>query len=199
MKLSLRLIVSLVFSISLVTFVVASAQVRSEKLRLRTELARRAEVLTESLQEAFEPVMQRGSESQIQHFVSRFGDREHLAGVAVYDASGKLLAASTKIEDRAANPPDAFAKSIASGQGVGEFATVGQSSMYVYAWPLHRGTDLAGVLATFYDASYINAESTQIWRETLWHVVAQVLLIVLITYLILRWTVVGPIGKISQW
>jgi trehalose-6-phosphate synthase len=199
MKLSLRLIACLVVSISLVTFIASSAQVRSEKIGLRTDLARRAEVLTESLQEAIEPELQRGSESQIQRLVSRFGDRENLAGVAVYDAGGKLLAASTKIEQLAGIPPDVFAKSLSTDQGTGGFATVGQSSMYIYARPLHRGTELASVLVTFYDASYIDAQSAQIWREALWHVLAQVLLIILVTYLILRWTVVGPISKISEW
>ncbi len=199
MKLSLHLIASLVVSISLVTFLVARAQVRSEKVGLRADLARRAEILTESLQEVIEPILQRGSASQLQHMVERFGDREHLAGVAVYDAAGNVLAASTKVEQHAVPPPEAFAKSKSEDQGVGGFATLGQSRMYVYAWPLHRDTNLAGILVTFHDASYIEAQSAQIWRDALWHVIAQVLLIVLITYLVMRWTIVGPISKISQW
>jgi len=97
MKLSLRLIACLVISISLVTFIVARSQVRSEKLALRSDLARSAEILTESLQEAVEPVLLRGPQSQLQRMVDRFGDREHLAGVAIYDSQGKVLAASTRL------------------------------------------------------------------------------------------------------
>jgi trehalose 6-phosphate synthase len=131
MKLSLRLIASLVISISLVTFIVARSQVRSEKLALRADLARRAEILTESLQEAVEPVLLRGPQSQLQRMVDRFGDREHLAGVAVYDPQGKVLAASARIEQRAVTPPEAFSKSVSEDQGIGGVARYGQSTMYV--------------------------------------------------------------------
>src|SRR5256885_16233277 len=105
MKLSLRLIVSLVFSISLVTFVVARNQVHSEQDSLRSDLARRGEILTESLQETVEPVLQKNSTGQLRRIVDRFGDREHLAGVAIYDPAGKVLAASTKIAHTAEVPP----------------------------------------------------------------------------------------------
>src|ERR1700722_14550818 len=97
MKLSLRLIASLVVSISLVTFIVARSQVRAEKSGLRTDLARRAEILTESLQETTEPVLVKGAVVQLRRIVERFGDREHLAGVAIYDQQGKLLAGSAKL------------------------------------------------------------------------------------------------------
>src|SRR5262249_12123997 len=56
-----------------------------------------------------------------------------------------------------------------------------------------------GVLVTSHDASYIDAHRAQIWRDALWHVVAQILLIVLITFLVIRSTIVGPINKMSQW
>ena len=37
------------------------------------------------------------------------------------------------------------------------------------------------------------------WRATLWHVIAEVLLIVLITVLIIRWSIVLPISRTAQW
>ena len=70
MKLSLRLIAALVVSISLVTFFVARNQVRAEKKGLRADLARRGEILTESLQETVEPVLQRGSRQPTPHELS---------------------------------------------------------------------------------------------------------------------------------
>jgi trehalose-6-phosphate synthase len=199
MKLSLRLIACLVVSISLVTFVVARTQVRSEKRGLRADLARRAEVLTESLQETVEPSLQRGSTVQFQRIVERFGDREHLAGIAVYDQNGQVLAASAKLAHSADIPPAVFSEAKAANEGTGGFAKMNEATMYEYASPLHRGADFAGEVVTFHDASYIEAQSTQIWRDALWHVIAQVLLIVLITYAVMRWTVVGPITRISAW
>ncbi|MFY9804909.1 MAG: trehalose-6-phosphate synthase [Candidatus Acidiferrales bacterium] len=200
MKLSLRLIASLVLSISLVTFFVARNQVRGEKKGLRADLARRGEILTESLQETVEPVLQRGSENQLHRIVERFGDREHLAGVAIYDPNGKLLAASDRLEHNADVPPKVFDESKGGDTGAGGFTDFPNLPVYAYAMPLHHATGgLAGVLVTFHDARYIEAQSVEIWRSAIWHVVAQLLLIVLITLLIVRSTITGPINKLSQW
>jgi trehalose-6-phosphate synthase len=199
MKLGLRLILSLVASITLVTFIVARNQVHSEKSGLRADLARRGEILTESLQETIDPVLQRGSTSQLRRIVDRFGNREHLEGIAVYDANGKVLAASDKVAQIAAQPPKVFADAKIGDSGAGEFVTINHTAMYVHALPLHRDSALAGVLVTFHDADYIEAQTGTIWRDTIWHVVAQILLVVLITWLVVRSTIVGPISRLSQW
>jgi trehalose-6-phosphate synthase len=201
MKLSLRLIASLVVSISLVTFFVARNQVRAEKKGLRAYLARRGEILTESLQETVEPVVQRGSsENQLHRIVERFGDREHLAGVAIYDPNGRLLAASARLGNNADVPPKVFDQAKASDTGAGGFTDFPNLPVYAYALPVHKTNGgLAGVLVTFHDARYIEAQSVEIWRSAIWHVVAQLLLIVLITFLIVRSTITGPINRLSQW
>ncbi len=200
MKLSLRLIASLVVGISLITFFVARNQVRAEKKGLRADLARRGEILTESLQETVEPVLQRGSENQLHRIVERFGDREHLAGVAIYDPNGKLLAASDRLGHNADVPPKVFDEARAGDTGAGGFTDFPKLPVYAYAMPLHRAAGgLAGVLVTFHDARYIEAQSVEIWRSAIWHVVAQLLLIVLITFLVVRFSITGPIDKLSQW
>lgn len=200
MRLSLRLVFSLVVSISLVTFIIARSQVKAEKGSLRTDLERRGEILTESLEETVEPVLARsGAESQLRRIVERFGNRERLIGIAVYDPDGKILAASANLVRSAKNPPHVFAEAKDHDQGAGEFTTFGRSPMYVYSLPLHRGSILSGVLVTFHDAGYIEALSSQIWRDALWHVLVQILAVVLITLMIVHSTVVEPITRLSQW
>src|SRR5882762_4693937 len=199
MKLSLRLIPILAVAITIVTFVVAGNQVRAEKQGLRADLERRAEILAESLQETVEPVLQRGSTIQLPRLVERFGDREHLAGIVIYDVDGKPTAVSSKLDLFAETPPAIFRKSEEQNRGIGAYEKIGQSTMYLYAMPLHRDSQVAGALVLFHDATYIEAQSTHIWREALWHVVVQVLLIVLITSFVIRWTVVEPIVKVAHW
>ena len=199
MKLSLRLIPILAVAITIVTFSVARNQVRSEKQGLRADLERRAEILAESLQETVEPVLQKGSTSQLRRLVDRFGNREHLAGVAIYDVDGKATAVSSKLDSYAETPPAIFTRSEDENRGIGDYEKIGQSTIYIYALPLHRDSQVTGVLVLFHDASYIEAQSTRIWRDALWHVVAQVLLIILITFFVIRWTIVGPIAKVAQW
>jgi sensor histidine kinase regulating citrate/malate metabolism len=91
-KLSLRLILFLVAGITIVTFFVSKNEVRAEKRGLRTDLVHRAEILSESLQEIVEPALEKGSREQLRHIVERFGNREQLAGVVVYDNHGQVLA-----------------------------------------------------------------------------------------------------------
>src|SRR6267154_577453 len=199
MKLSLRLIPILAVAITIVSFIVARNQVRSEKRGLRADLERRSEILAESLQETVEPVVQKGSTSQLRRLVERFGNREPLAGVAIYDDNSKVMAVSSKLDTDAETPPAEVAKSVEANRPVGAYEKVGGSTMYVYALPLHRDSQVAGVLVLFHDATFIESQSTRIWRDALWHVIAQVLLIILITFFVIRWTIVGPIAKVAHW
>ncbi|MGA8144248.1 MAG: trehalose-6-phosphate synthase [Candidatus Acidiferrales bacterium] len=199
MRLSLRLIAFLVVGITLVTFVVARNQVRSEKRGLRTDLGRRAEILAESLQEIIEPALESGSRDQLRRIVERFGNRERLAGVVVYDAHGGVLAESSNLIARFDPPHVPLDQVKARDEGIGQLLELGGKDMHVYYLPLHRKGSVAGVLAIFHDASYIEAQSARIWRDTLWHVIAQVLLIVFITVLIVRWTIIGPISRTAEW
>jgi trehalose-6-phosphate synthase len=54
-------------------------------------------------------------------------------------------------------------------------------------------------LEAYRGAGFIEAQSWRIWRDAIWHVVAQVTLVVLITLLIVRWTILRPIKHISDW
>ncbi len=199
MKLSLRLILVLVVSVTLVTFVVARNQVRSEKRGLRADLERRSEILAESLQEIVEPALESGSHNQLRHIVERFGNRERLAGVVVYDAKGGVLAESSSLITRFDPLPVPLEEVKSHEEGVSQFIDLRGKYLHVFYLPLHRKGAVDGLLAIYHDASYVQAQSARIWRDTLWHVIAQVLLIVLITVLIVRWTIIAPISRTAEW
>jgi alpha,alpha-trehalose-phosphate synthase [UDP-forming] len=200
-KLSIRLILFLVAGITVVTFVIARNQVRAEKRGLRADLERRAEIFAESLQEIVEPALERGSREQLRRIVDRFGNRERLAGVAVYNADGNVLAESSSLVIRFPPPPVPRERVETAGQGVSEFLSVNGEPMHAYYLPLHSKspTEIDGILGVFHDAGYIEAQSERIWRDTLWHVIAQVLLVVFVTILIIRWTIILPLSRTAQW
>jgi len=198
-RLSLRLIISLIIGITVVTFLIARSQVRSEKQGLRADLQRRGEVLAASLVEIVEPAVAKHSRDQLRHVVDRFGNRQQLAGLVVYDERGTLLAESPSIASHFAVPPVPMDRLKSEAEGVAEFIRINGKEMEAYYMPLLGVSGMNGVLALYYDASYIEAQSNTIWRDTLWHVIAQVLLIVLVFALIIRWTVMQPILKTAQW
>ncbi len=172
-------------------------QVRSEKRGLRADLERRASILGESLQEIVEPALESGSHQQLRRVVDQFGNRERLEGVAVYGDGGQVLAESSTLPSQLSPPPIDRIQS--DNKPISEFLNVNGKAVEAYYLPLHDGSKLTGVLAIFHDASYIESQSERIWRDTIWHVIVEVLLVVFITTLIIRWSVVLPISRTVQW
>ena len=199
MRLSLRLILSLVLGISAVTFAVARYQVNAEQQGLRTDLERRSAILAESLQEIVEPALEGGSREQLRRIVERFGNRERLAGIAVYNADGAPLAESSSLLAQFDPPPGPQAIVRTQDRGMSEFLTLGGRAVQAYYLPLHGHNSIAGVLAVFHDAGYIEEQRANMWRATLWHVAAEVLLVVFVTLLIIRSTILKPISQTAQW
>jgi trehalose-6-phosphate synthase len=198
-KLSLRLIAFLAVGITLVTFFVSRYQVRAEKRGLRADLEKRSQILAESLQEIVEPALQQRSHQQLRRIVERFENREGLAGVVIYDQDGEVIAESSTLTTRLTPPPAPLDRIGKTDQGSSEFFGIGDRPMHAYYLPLHKDGAVSGVLAIFTDASYIEAQSQRIWRETVLHVVAEVVLIVFVTVLIVHWTIVLPISRTTQW
>jgi alpha,alpha-trehalose-phosphate synthase [UDP-forming] len=197
--LSVRLIVSLIVGITLVSLAFSYNEVRREKLGLRGDLEQRAEVLGESLAGYIEPYLEKQSHRELQRIVDRFANRERLEGMAIYNKDGALLAATPGLPDRLGEKPPLVVQAIAANRGSGQFTRLGTASVHIYAYPLRQHDEAVGGLVIVHDASYINTQSTRMWRESFARVLVQVLLIALITLLIIRWSIVGPIAKAAQW
>jgi len=197
--LSVRLIVSLILGVTLVTLGFSYYQVVGEKRGLRGELERRAEVLGESLAGNVERSWEVGSDRELQRLVQRFGNREHLAGVAVYDREGKLVAITPELGKLLTSTPQALTQAIAKDQNESAFVRIAGDPVHILALPLHRKDELVGGLAVVHDVNYIHAQAMHVWRETFQRVLVQVFLIVLITLLIVRWSITGPIAQAAQW
>ena len=85
--LSLRLIVALVLGVTLASFVSSWYQVKAEKDALRLDLLRKAETFSESLAGISEYHLQSGDVTGLSKIIQRFGNRDHLAGIGVYDTT----------------------------------------------------------------------------------------------------------------
>jgi uncharacterized membrane protein affecting hemolysin expression len=197
--LTFRLIISLIVGITLISLFSSYYEVRSQKRTLRRDLEHRAEVLGESLADKVEPYLKKGSRKDLQTIVGRFGDREHLAGVAVYNPQGGSIAITPALAQRLTGEPAAVQQAVANGQSAGQYIRLGDASVYIYAVPLHQDEVVVGELAIVNDASYINAQSRRVWRDTFLRVLVLVFLITLITLLIVRWSIAGPIARAAQW
>ncbi len=156
-------------------------------------------MLGESVAGNVEKAWENGSERGLQRLVQRFGNREHLLGVAVYDRQGKTVAITSELAAVLKAMPQDVTRAMAEGHGESSFVRAGNDSLHIFALPLRRQDEIAGGLAVVHDVSYIHAQSLRAWREVFLRVLIQVFLIVFITLLIVRWSIAGPIARAAQW
>jgi trehalose-6-phosphate synthase len=197
--LSVRLIVSLIVGVTLVSLCTSYYQVVMQNRVLRRDLERRAEVLGESLGRNVERDLARDTPQALQRTVQQFANREHLAGLAVYNPQGHPIAITSDLEPLMASAPGVVLLALKENQDTSAFLKIGSASIHVYALPLHRGDEIIGSLAIVHDSGYIQGEILRIWRETFLSALAHVFLIVLITLLIVRWSIAGPIARTAHW
>jgi alpha,alpha-trehalose-phosphate synthase [UDP-forming] len=197
--LSARLIISLIVGVTLVSLCTSYYQVLVTNRGLQKDLQRRAEVLGDSLVRNVERDLERDAQKTLRKTVQQFANREHLAGLAVYDEQGHPIAVTTSIEPLMTSAPAIVLQSIKSNHNAEAFLRMGSASLHIYASPLHQGDQLIGSLAIVHDSGYIRQESLRIWRETFLSALAHVVLIVLITLLIVRWSIAGPIARTAHW
>jgi alpha,alpha-trehalose-phosphate synthase [UDP-forming] len=197
--LSLRLILSLIVGITVVSLLSSYYSVRMERRELRHDLERRADLLGESLAANVERSLEKGSSRDLQRIVERFGNREHLVGIAVYDVSGNLVAETPGLAMVVRTEPAVVAEAIAVNRGKGEFTRFAEASIHIYVLPLHRDDGVIGGLAVVQDTGYIGAQTRLLWRDTFLRVLVQMVIIALITLLIVRWSLSGPIARAARW
>src|SRR5512142_3229231 len=99
MKITVRLIVSLVFVAALVAALSSYWQVQSDRERLENELNARASVIAESMQESVQSLMSNPPTVRLKRFVERFENRENMLGVAIYDTLGDRVAVGNALAE----------------------------------------------------------------------------------------------------
>jgi len=208
MRTALKMVLPLIVSVAVVSGLFAWYQVRTERRILRSDLARRAEILGESLQESAEPLLDHAPNKNLQKLVERFVEREHLKGVAVYDPSGKMLAITPGIATAFANWPsvvkDAAAKDKEEDAFVREKRVDPDGketslTVHIQACPLHRDNELAGALALFHDTDYIDVQVAHTLRDSLVNALVQTLLITGLALILVRWTFMRPLSRTAHW
>src|ERR1022692_2085001 len=197
--LSIRLIVFLIVGMTLVSLSFSYYEAWGEKRGLRQDLERRAEILGESLAGNVETGLGKDSLQDLQRMVEHYGNREHLSGLAIYGPQTNLLAVTPELAPTLATVPSVMSQALRENHGAGAFQRVGNASLHIYALPLHQHDEVIGGLAIVHDVGYIRTETLHTWRETFLRALAHAFLIVLITLLIVRWSMAGPIARTAQW
>jgi alpha,alpha-trehalose-phosphate synthase [UDP-forming] len=195
MRFSRRLIISLLLGVAAVSVAFAIYQTVSEVHALKDDVQRQALVLAESQQMSVEQLLQSGSSRELEALVERFRNYNHMAGLAIYDENARLVAITPDLASRLVATPGAIIKALRAGRGSDEFFRAGSEPMHMFALPLITDTHIIGAIGIFQNAAFVGAA---IWRHGLISV-AQTLLIVGMTLLIVHWSFGKPLRHMAQW
>jgi trehalose-6-phosphate synthase len=196
---SYRLIVSLIVGITVVSSAFSYYEAEVQKRALRSDLEHRAELLSESLASNAEQMWNLPSDREaLQRLVERFGNREHLLGVAIYDRQANLIAITPELREKLTRPSEVL-QAMGTGHHQSSFLRLEGQPVQLLASPLRHGDEVVGGLAVVHDAGFIRAQILQAWRRSFVRVLAQAFLIVLVTLLIIRWSIAGPIARAATW
>ena len=199
MKITLRLIVSLVLAVTSVTAGFSLYQVDKEKSRMASSLERRTSILADSLRESVAYLVRRGLSARLEGLVVRFGNRKRLEGIAVFDMDGNIITATPELEPDIPQPFPEAVKTMLSNSPSSRLRDINGKETYIYVLPLKSKGKTNGAMALFNDASYINLRLKEIWKYNLLRFLIYTVLIVLITLVVVRWSITGPIARMAQW
>src|ERR1019366_7512280 len=143
---SIRLIVSLIVGITLVSLSSSYYEAWGEKRGWRRDLERRAEVLGESLAGNVETDLEKDALQDLQRMVEHYWNREHLSGLASAAPKPIFRAGTRDRPPPRATVPAVMSQALRENHGVGAFQRVSDASLHIYALPLHQHDEVIGGL-----------------------------------------------------
>jgi len=187
MRVTTRLVVSIVLAATFVSAGWTWFQARRERAQLLNELDHRGSLLAEGLREAAEPLAKRADAKALSRLAEKFGHRDRLRGVSLNAPDGTTLVATAGLPP--ASPPPRPGTEIDCGLLPGR-------TLHRCAAALENSP---GFLAVFQDASHVKTRVREVWKRSFWRLLMQVLLIVAITLWIVRFDILAPIERTAEW
>ena len=197
MRLTLRLIWSLIAGVTTVSLIFAIYQAQAEVRAQREDVRRHALTLAEGLERSVEPLV--NSPAALQALVDRFQNHERLSGVAVYDSLGTPLAITAGLGSPLRKAPAAVTEAMARNLPRGQFFRLDGEPMHVLALPIGGGPQPVAAIAIFHDVAFIGAQRMDVWVHAVFSLGLQTVLIIGTTLLIVRWSLGRPLRRMVEW
>ncbi|WP_125483795.1 trehalose-6-phosphate synthase [Edaphobacter aggregans] len=198
--LSLRLILALIIGVTFVSLASSWYEVRTTKDALRQELESKAETLGQSLAAGAESPLLAGDTARLELMVQHFTKRDHLLGIGIYSRDDTPLVATPGLGSLLAGAPKLMTDALVGNRTVSEFVRVRLKRTHMLVTPIRTADNkVVGEIVVIHDATYIRTEILRIWSRIFLRIAIQVLVIAVITFLVLRWSLAGPIAHVAQW
>ncbi len=198
--LSLRLIVALIIGVTLVSLASSWYEVRATKDALRRELESKAGTLGQSLAASSEVPLQAGDTARLELMVRRSTNPDHLLGIGIYGRDGISLVVTPGLGSLISGAPKLMTDALHGNRTVSEFVRSGLKRTHMLVAPVHAAdNEVIGHVIVVHDATYIRTEIFRVWSRFFLRIAVQVLVIAIITLLVLRWSLTGPIARMALW
>jgi trehalose 6-phosphate synthase len=194
----MRLILALIVGITVVSLASTYFEVLTHKHVLRRELERRTVYIGNSLQPGLEQSLTAGKTPEIASQAEHLRSQNEALGLAVYDARGDLATSDGPVDIFRDLPPGPVKQAIKKGENSAAYGRTGDVRWLDQAIPLHVNGQPAGALVVLQDAGYISAETSEVWQQSFWRILAIVLLIVAVTFLMVRWFLTRPVTRLAE-
>ncbi|HTL69895.1 MAG TPA: trehalose-6-phosphate synthase [Candidatus Eisenbacteria bacterium] len=203
MQATLKLIVSLLVVMACVLTLSSFWQVSQERDRLKAETESSAELLAAGLRQAAEPILSEKKFKDLEPLVADFSGRNNLAGVAVYDPKGALIASSPGLREPLARTPDILrglaAQTVQWNESYGRFLRIGGEEMHIYATPAHANRDAVYAIMLVHRTLYIRERVSVIWFRNAIRFLVLGVLISLTVLGVFYTSVMAPIRRTADW
>ncbi len=211
----LRLILALIAGVTLLSVASTYFEVLEHKHVLRQELEWRSSWMGASLKPELEQAFAQNNSGNLSALAANAKAQTGALGIGIYDPQGHVITSAgvPAVFQALAHPAfEALAKktpvaslsrtnverSLKKGIQVNAFGHTGDMQWLEEVFPLHNGDRLVGALVILVDAGYIRDQSYDLWRRSFWWIVATVLLIVTVTFLMVRWFLMRPLTRVAE-
>jgi len=199
MRITLRLIVSLIVVVVFVALISAYFNVRQERIKLYEEVESRSALLAESFRESVRNNLESKNHAGLQRMADKFQSQKQLEGVAIYDAAGNRIVSSSALTPVMAFHKNALEALLKNGQENAATYAMADKKMFLYSLSVTLSGVETARIVLFTNISYIDYDLFKIWKRTLIRLLAQMILISLVTLMVVRWTFVNPIVQLADW
>jgi len=197
MRLSDRLIGSLVLGVTLVSLSFAWSDIRARRNQLLADLAGRAAADAHGLEQTLTPLAE-GRIDRVEASVERFRARAQAVGLIVYNSRLEPIAATPELPAIVLTRALALAGESARDGRASDIVRAGEQDLFILVEPIR---DLSGLdsLAVIHDASYVHEQVAAAWRDQALRLGTQISLVFIVTMLLVRWSFVRPLARTAAW
>ncbi len=198
MRLTLALILSIIFAVGLVAFGFTFYQSTSERKNLVKELELRTSQSAEQIFKRSISYFEQISQENLEQAGDTICKQYDMLGLAIYYRYDSII--WTYPVSRYINySADYIRQSITADTSSGNFFTVDGLNIYQYIKPLRKNDVSKSSVILYTDASYIDKTISSIWFRNFIRWFMQALFASVATLLIIRWGIFNPINRIVDW